>query len=1748
MSKTSDILDITIKEIEKGLVTNNTYLEKATFLQIETRRLHESILSCQTKLERENLEIYLQALSSVKAQYIVSLLNTKTISQEQAKLYFPTINDPFFNNKIAQVTRFSQYQVPAIQDKKTFFSERNPDFTRTPSQNFVASFITPDTPYNGILLWHGVGAGKTCAALGIAETFLNNHNDLTKKVLVLTPSEQLHSEWRGEIFNLSKEFSKDNYNLYLTNGGQLDYYSWLLGGSPSRDVGKITPTQNQKRMPITNIQCTGNKYNPFKTRIIDDMTRDFDKNKKKLEKVIRQQVNENYEFETYNIIVNKYERHERKLFFNKSKQLEGKLVKYIINEFSNRVIIMDEIHRVREKTEGTGRKGKEANLKKGSSLIYAENSTVYVALKPNTEPVLATVLSIQDNEYKVDKKYSSEPDRDKSSRNITYQLQLSDESNKIVDEIRPDQVWGRTSSMMEQKTMILKMIAKYAVNTKLVLASATPMYSTASEILDILDILLLNDSRPMTVKNAIFKDEYQLRGKTGEAERELAKKALVDAAKGYISYIRGVNPAIFPVRLDPTSQIMENDKSKSYPLTSLGYEPRPIYSFVSGSQDIIRTRLKAEQWIYDPCLTRDIMSPYQLACWAGICQQGFGSGSKKNSEWVFSGLLQGKAPTHASIITFPVLTGDDIISLLENTPLSQETVDNLKVCYGQKGFDHTFNRMENTSKMSRKVDGKSSRRKQTNIKWNIKANLDREFLKLVEPTEEIPTSDQIYSQHFRGLQKYSSKLANITRLVNSCQGIVFIYSEYVVDGVNMMAMALEANGYYRYSKGQTWDDTKLTWSGEDENLLVPELMAQGGDRRNYQGRSFNQIEDQDPQKVQGRYIMLKGEDMSQKVIDDLIAAAKAEDNIEGQQIKVIIGSKKVREGFSLKAVRQIHILDPWYHLNAIDQSTGRGIRNYSHSSLPLEKRNVTVFLHSASLPDLTDENFPRLYDFFQDILPDIDDVEISINEVSEEIVDEKSGKIQEGVETPLTLVESSDEYLYRTAYQHSREIAKVSRYLQKYSVDCKLNIHGNMFPVSLFNQKGINPYPIITSQNKNLPDFKLGNRDNSWQCDFSSCQYTCRPDDPATLTGLRNYKYYIELLPVTDTILETAKKTFKQIFRGKTAATLSEIIKMMTQQKISLKVSYLAIEQVVKNREYVYDVHYRKGYVIFRNQTNHQDAFYIFQPIWLPTVGHGNQVLEDDQDETISPILRTLPAPNSANLVAITEPELELETESEKPEGETILAESSGIDCQDHEESQQLVSNLEKYYLTILSIIDKDLSGYYPNKPRNKLAETSVILKSKADTCEYRIPIPTIQDLLLMAGFSILDPLPETDEYLFLVKVCKWICFRLCLDKPQEEWVNFSSQVSNFEISQTNGLGKIPSLKLCSYYFFLEDLPENIVEKTFGQTTLEVGDRVHVKETFKTKGFDGIVDSLPDQDTKSLYIKDLSSGARKLVETKLLSPLINRRQQIYFGQVRVQVKKDGVTKTLEKILPTTFRLLKVGKTSGPQQLFYKLNYHLIDLDEMAINCQLQQDYSTDNDQYKMTLTDIKPSEISSFYGYSNIQSKTGKCNYTNVEKFTNFTKEEVLKYSLTCFYFKNLLEKREGIGGCCALQSLKQKKVEIINTILTSTNGEPYTKQFSRYSGKNKKQITPVEIVTEGADVEIQKITLCRREGIAPNITYVAGLDNKIKDSATMPIVTLELMLLLRYFRFVNKGYCPNNPLIEHTWYLRKNEALLVNK
>ena len=62
-----------------------------------------------------------------------------------------------------------------------------------PHQKIVRDYLLAETPYRGLLVYHGLGSGKTCTSIAVAESLLS-----TRKVFVMSPA-SLEANYKGEI-------------------------------------------------------------------------------------------------------------------------------------------------------------------------------------------------------------------------------------------------------------------------------------------------------------------------------------------------------------------------------------------------------------------------------------------------------------------------------------------------------------------------------------------------------------------------------------------------------------------------------------------------------------------------------------------------------------------------------------------------------------------------------------------------------------------------------------------------------------------------------------------------------------------------------------------------------------------------------------------------------------------------------------------------------------------------------------------------------------------------------------------------------------------------------------------------------------------------------------------------------------------------------------------------------------------------------------------------------------------------------------------------------------------------------------------------------------------------------------------------------------------------------------------------------------------------------------------------------------
>ena len=62
-----------------------------------------------------------------------------------------------------------------------------------PHQKIVRDYLALETPYRGLLFYHGLGSGKTCSSIAVAESLLSH-----RKIVVMLPA-SLEQNYRGEL-------------------------------------------------------------------------------------------------------------------------------------------------------------------------------------------------------------------------------------------------------------------------------------------------------------------------------------------------------------------------------------------------------------------------------------------------------------------------------------------------------------------------------------------------------------------------------------------------------------------------------------------------------------------------------------------------------------------------------------------------------------------------------------------------------------------------------------------------------------------------------------------------------------------------------------------------------------------------------------------------------------------------------------------------------------------------------------------------------------------------------------------------------------------------------------------------------------------------------------------------------------------------------------------------------------------------------------------------------------------------------------------------------------------------------------------------------------------------------------------------------------------------------------------------------------------------------------------------------------
>ena len=145
--------------------------------------------------------------------------------REKYNYLYPSLNDPLFNKKIAEKKEFNDTKYDGTIHEINRHAEKlcNAEFELSPHQQFVKNFLSFQTPYNSLLLYHGLGSGKTCSAIGVAEEMRDYLNQLgiTQRIIVVA-SPNVQENFKLQLFDERKLEEIDGlWNIKSCTGNKL---------------------------------------------------------------------------------------------------------------------------------------------------------------------------------------------------------------------------------------------------------------------------------------------------------------------------------------------------------------------------------------------------------------------------------------------------------------------------------------------------------------------------------------------------------------------------------------------------------------------------------------------------------------------------------------------------------------------------------------------------------------------------------------------------------------------------------------------------------------------------------------------------------------------------------------------------------------------------------------------------------------------------------------------------------------------------------------------------------------------------------------------------------------------------------------------------------------------------------------------------------------------------------------------------------------------------------------------------------------------------------------------------------------------------------------------------------------------------------------------------------------------------------------------------------------------------------------
>ena len=185
------------------------------------------------------------------------------------------------------------------------------------------------------------------------------------------------------------------------------------------------------------------------------------------------------------------------------------------------------------------------------------------------------------------------------------------------------------------------------------------------------------------------------------------------------------------------------------------------------------------------------------------------------------------------------------------------------------------------------------------------------------------------------LGTYSPKLRELLRniLSEDLEGLHLVYSQFrTLEGIGIISLILEANGYTQFKvhrEGGTWklDPKTIEALEQEKRLFALYTGTESAEEKELVRNIYNSAWREIPSDIATQL------------------RSRAENNNMGDIIRALLITASAAEGINLKCTRYVHIVEPYWNMVRIEQVVGRARRICSHQDLPEELRTVKVFFY-----------------------------------------------------------------------------------------------------------------------------------------------------------------------------------------------------------------------------------------------------------------------------------------------------------------------------------------------------------------------------------------------------------------------------------------------------------------------------------------------------------------------------------------------------------------------------------------------------------------------------------------------------------------------------------------------------------------------------------------------------------------------------------------------------------------------------------